>query len=166
MMVRGETCMDGEASPPARFSRGTRKQYQITMGTDTLTPRQRSERMSRIRAKDTKPEKLVRRLVHGMGYRYRLHVRGLPGCPDLVFQGKRKIIFVHGCFWHRHPRCKNDRPPKSRRDFWLPKLQANRKRDKLCQRALRRLGWQVFVIWECETRDKPALSRKIRKFLG
>ena len=98
---------------------------------DTLSKAQRSERMSRVRGKDTKPELLVRRLVHGMGYRYRLHRRDLPGTPDLVFPGRRKVIFVHGCFWHRHPdpACKLARLPKSRTDFWLPKLEGNRARD-------------------------------------
>ncbi|MFH0911233.1 MAG: DNA mismatch endonuclease Vsr [Planctomycetota bacterium] len=132
---------------------------------DTLTPKQRSERMSRIRAKDTKPEMLVRHLVHRMGYRFRLHSRKLPGCPDLVFQSRGKVVFVHGCFWHRHPRCGNDRPPKSRRDFWLPKLRANRERDKMCQHALRRLGWGVLVVWECETRNRVKLAKRIRKFM-
>ncbi|MEK6562320.1 MAG: very short patch repair endonuclease [Candidatus Binatota bacterium] len=97
--------------------------------------------MSRIRAKDTKPELMVRRMVHGMGFRYRLHSKKLPGCPDLVFHRKRKVLFVHGCFWHRHKNCGNDRPPKSRLGFWLPKLDENRKRDVKNKTRLRRLGW-------------------------
>ena len=105
---------------------------------DTLTPAERSARMALVRAKDTKPELLVRSLVHGMGYRYRLHRRDLPGTPDLVFPGRGKAIFIHGCFWHRHARCVLARLPKSRGEFWLPKLTANAERDARSVRALRR----------------------------
>lgn len=134
---------------------------------DTLTPKERSERMSRIRSKDTKPEMKLRRLVHGMGYRYRLHVSSLPGKPDLVFPGKRAIIFVHGCFWHRHPdpHCKLARLPKSRLDFWLEKLEANRMRDMRDQRRLHELGWRVLVVWECEIQDAESLRHAVRAFL-
>src|SRR5450755_2355664 len=105
---------------------------------DTLTPSERSERMSRVRAKDTKPELVVRRLTHRLGFRYRLHVGTLPGKPDLVFPKRRLAIFVHGCFWHRHSAaCLLTRMPKSRLDFWIPKLEQNRKRDLLNQRKLR-----------------------------
>ena len=108
---------------------------------DTLTAPERSERMSRVRSKDTKPEMLVRSLVHRMGFRYRLHDRKLPGNPDMVFPGRGKIIFVHGCFWHRHrERCEFTRWPKSRMDFWGPKLEKNRQRDKIVGRELRKLG--------------------------
>ena len=134
-------------------------------GMDTLTPSQRSERMSRVRSKDTKPELAVRRLTHSLGYRYRLHNHKLPGCPDLVFASRKKVIFVHGCFWHRHPRCKNTRWPKSRLDFWKPKLEANRKRDLSNQRKLRGIGWEYLVVWGCETRDVERLSGKIVEFL-
>lgn len=135
---------------------------------DTLTPRERSERMSRVRGADTKPEMLVRRLAHAMGYRYRLHGKGLPGKPDLVFSGRRKIIFVHGCFWHRHPdkNCRLARLPKSRLEFWRPKLEGNRERDEKNQMKLGKLGWNVMVIWECQLRDEGALGKRIRKFLG
>jgi len=132
---------------------------------DTLTPAQRSERMSRVRSKDTKPELTVRRLVHSLGYRYRLHGRKLPGNPDLVFASRRKVIFVHGCFWHRHPRCRNTRLPKSRLDFWRPKLESNRKRDLKNQRKLRRLGWRYLVVWECQTKNMERLSERIIDFL-
>lgn len=132
---------------------------------DTLTPAERSERMSRVRSKDSKPEMQVRRLVHGMGYRYKLHTRNLPGNPDLVFPGLGKIIFVHGCFWHRHGTCKNTRWPKSKLDFWKPKLEENRRRDATIQRKLRRTGWRVMVIWECKLRNMTALTDRIRKFL-
>lgn len=134
---------------------------------DTLTPKERSERMSRVRSADTKPEMLLRRLVHGMGYRYRLHRRDLPGTPDLVFPGRRKVIFVHGCFWHRHPdpRCPLARLPKSRLDFWRPKLEGNRKRDVINQKKLKDISWEVMVVWECQLRNDRALRRSIRKFL-
>lgn len=132
---------------------------------DTLTPAERSARMALVCAKDTKPELLVRRLVHGMGYRYRLHRRGLPGTPDLVFPGRGKVIFIHGCFWHRHARCVLARLPKSRSDFWLPKLTANAERDARNVRALRRLGWGVLTIWECQLGDSAKLANRIRRFL-
>jgi DNA mismatch endonuclease, patch repair protein len=132
---------------------------------DTLTPAERSARMALVRAKDTKPELMVRRFVHGMGYRYRLHRRDLPGTPDMVFPGRGKVIFVHGCFWHRHARCALARLPKSRGDFWLPKLTANAERDARNGRALRRLGWGVLTIWECQLRDTAALANRIRRFL-
>jgi DNA mismatch endonuclease (patch repair protein) len=132
---------------------------------DTLTPTERSARMALVRAKDTKPELLVRRLVHGMGYRYRLHQRDLPGTPDLVFPGRGKVIFIHGCFWHRHARCALARLPKSRGDFWLPKLTANAERDARNVRALRRLGWSVLTIWECQLGDTAKLANRIRRFL-
>jgi DNA mismatch endonuclease (patch repair protein) len=132
---------------------------------DTLTPAERSERMRRVRSKDTKPELLVRRLVHRMGYRYRLHLGDLPGHPDLVFPKRGKIIFVHGCFWHRHGRCKYTRWPKSKLAFWKPKLTANHRRDKANERALRSKGWRVMVVWECELDDKTALVKNLRQFL-
>lgn len=132
---------------------------------DTLNPNERSERMALIRNKDTKPELLVRRLVHGMGYRYRLHGRALPGHPDLVFGKRRKVIFVHGCFWHRHRRCRLARLPKSRLGFWKPKLEANRRRDVRNQNALRRMEWDVLVIWECELADLQEVARRVEEFL-
>ncbi len=132
---------------------------------DTLTPTERSAHMALVRAKNTKPELLVRRLVHSMGYRYRLHRRDLPGTPDLVFPGRRKVIFIHGCFWHRHARCSLARLPKSRGDFWLPKLTANAERDVRNVRALRRLGWSVLAIWECQLGNTANLANRIRRFL-
>lgn len=135
--------------------------------TDTLTPAQRSERMARIRGKDTGPELTVRRLVHGAGYRYRLHDKRLPGRPDLVFPARRKAIFVHGCFWHRHPdpACKLARLPKSRPDFWTPKLEGNQARDRRAQEDLRGRGWSFLVVWECEIRHKEQLINNIKAFL-
>lgn len=134
--------------------------------TDTLTPSERSKRMSLVRNKDSKPELAVRRLVHGLGFRYRLHRLDLPGKPDLVFARRRKVVFVHGCFWHRHPGCSLARLPKSRLDFWVPKLERNRENDLLKQEELRSLGWNVLVVWECELHDRDGLAKKITEFLN
>ena len=135
---------------------------------DPLTVRERSERMSRIRSKDTKPEMRVRRIVHGLRYRYRLHASYLPGRPDIAFRPGRKVIFVHGCFWHRHVGCSRNRIPKSpeREGFWRNKLDGNARRDRLNQAALRDLDWAVLVIWEWETSDVDRLAKEITEFLG
>lgn len=133
---------------------------------DTLTPEQRSTLMSRIRSKDTQPELIVRKLLHSRGYRYRLHDKRLPGKPDLVFAGRRKLIFVHGCFWHRHDGCAMARMPKSRIEFWRPKLQANQARDQVTIARLEAMGWRVLVVWECELRDVDALVAKLEHFLN
>lgn len=134
---------------------------------DTLTKEQRSERMSRVRGKDTGPEMVVRRLVHRLGFRYRLHAKDLPGRPDLVFRSRGKVILVHGCFWHRHAdsACKLARLPKSRLDFWLPKLEANQRRDNENMRLLAAGGWEILVIWECELTDLRAVERRVKAFL-
>jgi DNA mismatch endonuclease, patch repair protein len=133
---------------------------------DTLTAAERSERMGRVRSKDTKPEMLVRSLVHRMGFRYRLHDRNLPGNPDMVFSGRGKIIFVHGCFWHRHgKRCEFTRWPKSKLGFWRPKLEQNHQRDRIVGRELRKLGWRVLTVWECQLKDREAVGAKLRTFL-
>lgn len=123
--------------------------------------------MSRVRGKNTATELFVRSLVHRMGYRYRLHGAKLPGKPDLVFPGRRKVIFVHGCFWHRHPEpdCKLARMPKSRQEFWVPKLEGNRARDLRQIAELQALGWSVLEIWECQLRDTSFLENEIRTFL-
>lgn len=121
--------------------------------------------MSLIRCKDSAPEMKLRRLVHGMGFRYRLHVKELPGTPDLVFPTRRALIFMHGCFWHRHQGCKLARLPKSKLDFWETKLEANRQRDLLFQRQLHELGWRVLVVWECEMSDTGRVSRIVKGFL-
>ena len=133
---------------------------------DTLTPEQRSERMSRVRDRGSKAEMVVRRLVHSLGYRYRLHVSHLPGRPDIVLAKHRKVILVHGCFWHRHEDCRLARLPKSRLDFWVTKLQRNRERDMENTRKLKDAGWSVFVVWECETSDREKLTETVKKFLG
>ena len=131
-----------------------------------MTPTERSKRMSLIRSKDTQPELLVRKLVHSMGYRYRSHDSSLPGRPDIVFRSRRKVIFVNGCFWHLHRRCPNSRAPKSKLNYWRPKLEGNVARDKLVHGRLRRLGWQQLVVWECELDDRERLAHKLGKFLG
>ena len=133
---------------------------------DTLTKAQRSAIMSRIRGKDTQPELFVRRLVHRAGYRYRLHRRDLPGTPDLVFPSRRKVIFVHGCFWHKHPGCPANRTPASNRAYWQPKLLANRRRDRRNERQLRAAGWRVQVIWECETERPWTVAEAVSRFLS
>ncbi len=134
---------------------------------DTLSTKQRSERMSLVRDRDTKLEMAIRRLVHYMGYRYRLHRRDLPGTPDLVFSGRKKAVFVHGCFWHRHPdpACRLARLPKSKLDFWGPKLETNRKRDERNIALLTKLGWDVLVIWECQSKNREELQIRIKDFL-
>lgn len=132
---------------------------------DTLSPEQRSERMSRVRAKDTKPELLVRHLAWALGYRYRLHGSNLPGRPDLVFSGRKKVIFVHGCFWHQHRKCKQYRMPRSRLDFWLPKLESNMMRDRVNKTRLTKAGWGVLTLWECELKDSDLVSHRIKGFL-
>ena len=122
--------------------------------------------MRRITKTDTKPELAVRRAAHRLGYRFRLHRRDLPGTPDLVFPRLRKVILVHGCFWHQHVGCRLARQPKSRLDYWLPKLERNRKRDAETQAALRKLGWDVLVVWECQAgADEDAAALIIDPFL-
>lgn len=122
--------------------------------------------MALVRARDTGPELVVRRLVHADGYRYRLCRRDLPGSPDLVFPSRHKVILVHGCFWHRHAGCKLARLPKSRLDFWIPKLEANRRRDARDRRALERAGWSVLVVWECQLARPDRVRRALRRFLN
>ncbi len=132
---------------------------------DTLSPTERSERMSRVRSRNTKPEMAVRRLVHGMGFRYRLHSRELPGIPDMIFQSKGKVVFIHGCFWHLHKNCGRYRLPKTNKNFWTPKLNENKKRDVRNQRKLRKSGWDYFIVWECELKDEKKLSNRLKNYL-
>jgi DNA mismatch endonuclease, patch repair protein len=121
--------------------------------------------MSRVRSKNSRPEMAVRKVVYALGHRYRLHQRSLPGCPDLVFLKTRKVIFVHGCFWHRHDGCALARMPKSRLDFWRPKLEANKERDERNKQKLAGEGWQVLTIWECEIKDAEQLRTTLKGFL-
>ncbi|MND42129.1 Very short patch repair protein [compost metagenome] len=135
---------------------------------DTLTKTERSKRMSLIRDKNTKPELAVRRIVYDLGYRYRLHSNKLSGKPDLVFAKRKKVIFVHGCFWHQHecPSCRISHLPKSNRDFWRNKLQKNKERDAKIIEGLLNQGWQALVVWECQLRDLETLKEAVLRFLG
>lgn len=137
---------------------------------DRLDPERRSANMRAIRSKGMKPEMIVRQLVHRMGFRYRLHRKDLPGKPDLVFGPRRKVIFVHGCFWHQHndPACKLSHAPKSRLDYWQPKLKRNQERDATAIAELASQGWVVLTVWECETKPKcrDELTEKLRSFLS
>lgn len=133
---------------------------------DTLTPAQRSERMARIRSKNTKPELAVRSLVHRMGYRFRIHCKDLPGSPDLVFPSLKKAIFVHGCFWHAHDGCSTANRPKTRASYWREKFARNKQRDRRNASTLRRAGWSVATIWECEAKSTDFICKKVLRFLG
>ena len=133
---------------------------------DTLTPLQRVRCMAAIRSKDTKPELIVRSVAHRMGFRFRLHAADLPGKPDLVFRSRRVVVFVRGCYWHMHP-CKRGRSaPTTNAASWRTKRSRNRERDKRTLAALRRAGWRVLVVWECQTRDPVKLARRLSGFLS
>lgn len=132
---------------------------------DTLSKAERSRIMGLVRSRDTAPELIVRRLLHSLGYRYCLHVRTLPGCPDLVFPSRRKVVFVHGCFWHRHACAMGRRTPKSRVRFWTNKLRDNVRRDLKACRALRQQGWGSKIVWECQLSDIETLRRCLKCFL-
>lgn len=135
------------------------------MAHDTLTRSQRKFCMSQNKGKDTSPEISVRRLVYSLGFRYRLHRRDLPGCPDMVFPGKKKVIFINGCYWHRH-NCKKGRSmPQTRKNFWQSKFKKTILRDKRNLKKLRLLGYKIIVIWECQIRNSEKLSAKLIKFL-
>lgn len=121
--------------------------------------------MQSVKRRDTGPEMAVRRLLHRAGYRYRLHVKKLPGSPDIVFPGRRKVVFVHGCFWHGHG-CRKGQPPKSKQDFWGSKIAANRARDDRKEGELRGAGWDVLTVWQCEIPDSDDLALRLRAFLG
>lgn len=134
--------------------------------TDTVSKERRSWNMGRIRGKDTEPEKCVRSLLHQLGYRFRLHDRNLPGRPDIVLPRFRTVIFVHGCFWHRHSGCRYAYSPKSRREFWEEKFARNVVRDQDAQAVLACAGWRVVTVWECETRDLTVLAERLKALLG
>ena len=131
---------------------------------DTRTPKQRCRIMQAVKSKDTKPEIQVRRCLFSMGYRYRLHRRNLPGKPDIVVPSRRKAIFVHGCFWHRHG-CPKGQLPKSKLDYWQPKLQSNVDRDRTKLEQLELLGWRVLVVWECEIKDTEDFAAHLQEFV-
>jgi DNA mismatch endonuclease Vsr len=134
--------------------------------TDIMSPAQRSARMALIRGANTKPELRVRRLLHELGYRFRLHRRDLPGRPDIVLPTRRKLIFVHGCFWHHHEGCKVGHLPRSRQDYWALKFTTNKERDARNLAEVTAMGWDAQVVWECEVKDFAALSGRLRAFLG
>ena len=134
--------------------------------TDIYSQEKRSQVMARVPAVGTKPELLVRQVAHGLGYRFRLHKENLPGRPDLVFPRHRKVIFVHGCFWHGHENCRKAKRPETNRMFWEKKLSRNMARDLQNTEALKENGWLVLVVWECETRNRKQLVAKIDCFLG
>ncbi len=133
--------------------------------TDVHTPAQRSFNMSRVKGKNTKPELLVRSLLHFMGYRFRLHRKNLPGKPDIVLPRYKTVIFVHGCFWHQHEGCPKATVPATNREFWVKKLQSAIDRDIQNRVKLEALGWRVVTVWECETKDIQALAFRLKKIL-
>ena len=133
--------------------------------TDVFSKEKRSWIMSRVKGRNTKPEILVRSFVHRLGFRFRLHRRDLPGNPDIVLPRHGKVIFVHGCFWHGHKRCRRSKRPTTNKGFWNKKLDENIERDKRFQRKLRRMSWKVLIVWQCETRKPEKLLGKLERFL-
>lgn len=131
-----------------------------------MTSEERRRTMRAVKSNDTTAELAVRRIVHKLGYRYRLHRKDLPGKPDMVFPSRRKVIFVHGCFWHQHQGCRRSRRPKSNQSYWLPKLRRNSERDARVQAELADIGWKVFVVWECEVKNTQLLKERLSSFLG
>lgn len=150
-------------STPLRASARLRTRRHCIM-VDKLAPEARSKLMGRVKGKDTKPEMIVRQTAHALGYRFRLHHKGLPGHPDLVFPRLRKVIFVHGCFWHRHG-CPRGAMPKTNVAFWKTKLGRNVERDTATVTALEKAGWSTLVVWECETKNRDQLVERVRMFL-
>jgi DNA mismatch endonuclease (patch repair protein) len=134
--------------------------------TDSITTERRSDNMRKIRSKDTKPEVRLRKLLFRLGYRFRLHRKDLPGKPDIVFPGRKKVIFIHGCFWHQHRDCREGRLPGSRQEYWIPKLKNNISRDQKHVVDLQNLGWKVLVIWECQAAKIDHTEDTMLKFLG
>ena len=132
---------------------------------DTRTRDQRRRIMQSVGTKDTRPEMLIRRKLHGLGYRFRLHRKDLPGRPDIVFSAKHKVVFIHGCFWHGHG-CKKGKLPKSRDDYWRPKIESNKARDARVVLALKDLGWTALTLWQCELQDKEQTEHLLCEFLG
>lgn len=132
---------------------------------DRITPEARSANMRAVRKKDTAPELAVRKALHVAGYRYRIHVKNLPGSPDIVFPRRKKVIFVHGCFWHGH-NCRAGRAPQSRQDYWIPKIERNRARDAAAIETLSRQGWMSLVVWQCQLSNRDDALRRMKDFLG
>ncbi|MGO4134282.1 very short patch repair endonuclease [Rhizobium brockwellii] len=133
---------------------------------DKISTIERRRNMSRVRSVNTRPELTARKLIFGLGYRFRVHDRTIPGSPDIVFKGRKAVIFVHGCFWHQHCGCKRATIPKSNKDFWASKLKRNVERDAQTVKRLNSGGWRVLVVWECELRRADSLAEKISEFLG
>lgn len=148
------------------FALANKSQTVYTIAMDKLTPEQRSRNMAQIKSYDTKPEKIVRSQLHHMGYRFRLHVKTLPGTPDIVLPRHKTVIFVHGCFWHKHNCPEGNRVPKSNVEYWISKIERNVIRDEKNQNILRELGWNVFTIWDCMTHDLLALQKILSIFLA
>lgn len=144
----------------------TRALSLLSADVDKLTPEHRSWNMARIRGRNTSPERAVRSLLHRLGFRFRLHRKDLPGRPDIVLAKRRKVILVHGCFWHRHSGCKYAYMPKTRTEFWEKKFEKNIARDRDVIASLVEAGWGVLVVWECELRDVPSLTRKLSFFIN
>jgi DNA mismatch endonuclease (patch repair protein) len=126
----------------------------------------RSDLMSRVRQKDTAPELIVRKTAHALGYRFRLYRKELPGRPDVVFSSRRKVVLIHGCFWHRHVGCPRTTTPKTRKAFWKRKFSENKKRDSRNIRELKKMGWDILIVWECETKDAGRLAQILSRYLG
>lgn len=137
----------------------------VMKGVDLLTREHRSWNMSQIRGRNTSPELTVRRVLHSMGYRFRLHYKRLPGCPDIVMPKFKVAIFVHGCFWHRHKNCSNCTTPTANREFWMEKFRGNVDRDKKNQRTLKKAGWRVLVVWECQATDIEKVKHRLARFI-
>ncbi|WP_316187723.1 MULTISPECIES: very short patch repair endonuclease [unclassified Bradyrhizobium] len=133
---------------------------------DKLSAAERSALMSRVRGRDTSPERIVRRALTDLGIRYQLNSKDVLGKPDIVFKGRRRVIFVHGCFWHQHPKCRRAKRPATRSEFWSQKLDDNIRRDRRIVRTLRAEGWSVLILWECQLRDPERLKRKLNAFLA
>ena len=133
---------------------------------DRITKEHRRWNMSRLRSRDTTPERRVRAIIHRRGMRFTLARKGLPGSPDIILPRRGAVVFVHGCFWHRHPCCRNAKLPRTRTDFWSTKLSGNLERDHRNVRSLEAMGWKVVIVWECELRDEEALGRRLECALG
>lgn len=147
----------------SKVANASRSDQQRLLAGEPIDP-YRSALMARVRDKHSKPEMVVRRIAHRLGYRFRLHRRDLPGTPDLVFPSLRKAVFVHGCFWHRHKGCARTTSPKTRRDYWAQKFEQNIRRDALKTKLLKARGWNVLIIWECQTFETDSLARRIDTF--
>ncbi len=133
---------------------------------DIFEKKKRSEVMSKVKSKDTGAEMTVRRLLHLAGFRYRLHRKDLPGKPDIVFPGRKKVVFVHGCFWHQHADCRRAQRPQSNKEYWNKKLDRNQERDAANESLLIKLGWEVFIVWECRLKNRDALLEDLKVFLS